>query len=244
MKLLRMLAAAGIAALTMIASVAPSQAGPSGGGYNWSGFYVGAVGSAGMFTVNEEDYWCYNACNAPTLQDWDASIGGQVGVNWQNGNLVLGLVGDWSTGFSNEEHVNFNSDPDGVNWKGEWNWYATVRGKAGMGVGNALVFATGGIAIVDVDYSASEFINGNPPCSLGTENCASFSDTKVGLAVGAGAAFPLSDRITAEFEYLYIGLPWDKNQYTNNSNPTGTADYVSWTTDAHLARIALDWHFN
>ncbi|MBI1211911.1 MAG: outer membrane beta-barrel protein [Alphaproteobacteria bacterium] len=243
MSLFRMFAAAGIAALTMISAAGPSIAGPASGGYNWSGFYVGAVGSAGMFTVNEEDYWCFNACNAPTLQDWDASIGAQAGINWQNGNLVIGLVGDFNTGFSQEERVLFNTDPDGVIWKGEWNWYATVRAKAGMAVGNALVFATGGIAIVDVDYSARNFNNGSPPCSLVGDDCASVSDTKVGAALGAGAEFPLSDSITASFEYLYIGLPWDKDRYSTSTS-TGTDDYVSWTTDAHLARIALDWHFH
>ena len=246
MRLLRMVAAAGIAAMTMIGLNAPSLAAPAPGAYNWSGFYVGAVGSAGMFTVNQEDYWCDNACNAPTLQDWHASIGGQLGANWQNGNLVLGLVGDWSTGFKEEERVLFDppGTPDGVTWKGEWNWYATVRAKAGMSVGNALIFATGGIAIVDVDYSALGFTNGNPPDCVNVDNCASVSDTKVGLAVGGGAGFPITDRITAEFEYLYIGLPWDKNRYTNNNDPGATDEYVSWTTDAQLARVALDWHFN
>jgi outer membrane immunogenic protein len=228
----------------MLASAGASFAGPVSGGYNWSGFYVGAVGSAGMFTVNQEDYWCSEACNAPTLQDWDASIGARAGFNWQNGNLVLGVVGDWSTGFSEEERVTFDSTstPDGVTWKGEWNWYATIRAKAGMAVGNALIFATGGIALVDVDYSAIGFTNGNPPDCTGVDDCAAVSDTKVGLAIGAGASFPLSDRITADFEYLYIGLPWDKDIY--NTGGVGSDDYVSWTTDAHLARIALDWHFN
>jgi outer membrane immunogenic protein len=196
-----------------------------------------------MFTVNQEDYWCFNACNAPTLQDWDASIGAHAGFNWQNGNLVLGLVGDWSTGFSQEERVLFNSDPDGVTWKGEWNWYATLRAKAGMAMGNALVYATGGVAFVDVDYSALAFSNGGTPCTNVSDDCAAVSDTKVGFAIGAGTEFPLTDRITASFEYLYIALPWDKNIY-DTSNTTGNDDYVSWSSDAHLARIALDWHLN
>jgi len=240
-----MLTAAGIATLAFLGATASASAGPASGGYNWSGFYVGAVGSAAMFTVNQEDYWCFEACNAPTLQGWDASIGAHGGFNWQNGNLVLGVVGDWSTGFKQEERVLFDltSTPDGVTWKGEWNWYATLRGKAGMAVGNALLYATGGIAIVDVSYSAKGFNNGNPPnCVPAGDDCASVNGTKVGLALGAGASFPLGDRITADFEYLYIGLPWYKDRYTT-AGP-GTDDYVSWTTDANMARIAVDWHFN
>jgi opacity protein-like surface antigen len=240
MRLLKVFAA-GMAALVMFAA-GPASAGPaSGGGYNWSGFYVGAVGSAGMYTVNQEDYWCWYACNAPTLSDWDASIGAQAGVNWQNGNLVLGVVADISTGFSQNERVTFDTDPDGVNWNADWDWYATVRGKAGMGVGNALVYATGGISIVDVNYSARSFEDGNPSdCT--TDDCADYADTVVGIAIGAGAAFPLSDRVTASFEYLYIGVPWYKDRY--NTAGTGTDDYVSWTTEAHLARLGVAWHFN
>jgi outer membrane immunogenic protein len=238
MRLFRMFAAAGIAALAMLAGGGQSLAGPSGG-YNWSGFYVGAVGSAGIYTVNQEDYWCWYACNAPTLSDWDASIGAQAGFNWHNGNLVLGLVGDINTGFSQHERVTWNTD-DGVNWDADWKWYATVRGKAGMSVGNALVYATGGISIVDVDYSAHEVTDNATDCT--TDDCADYSDTVVGIAVGAGAAFPLSDNVTASFEYLYIGLPWYKDIY--NTGGAGTDDYVSWTTEAHLARLGVAWHFN
>ena len=44
------------------------------------------------------------------------------------------------------------------------------------------------------------------------------------------------------FEYLYIGVPWEKNIY--NTATDGNDDYVSWTTSAHIARVALVWEFD
>ena len=85
MRLLKSLVAASLAILMTLPGMA--TAAPAPGGYNWSGSYAGAVASGGLFTVEQEDYWCWYACNAPTLQDWDASIGLQAGHNWQNGNL-------------------------------------------------------------------------------------------------------------------------------------------------------------
>jgi outer membrane immunogenic protein len=244
MSFYRTMTAAAVAAAAMFSAAAPASAAP-GDVYNWSGFYVGAVGSGGLFTVEQEDYWCFEACNAPTLQEWGASIGVQGGYNWQNGNLVFGVVGDWSTGFENEETVLFNSDPDpdGVEWNSQWNSYGTLRGRAGLGVGNALVFATGGIAIVDVDYSAREFQNSVTDCTV--EDCAAVNDTLVGFAGGVGTGFPIANNVNMTIEYLYIGLPWEKDRWSvSEISQPGTDDYVSWTTSAHLVRLGVAWEFN
>lgn len=240
MRFLKSLMAAGLA--TMMTLPGAATAAPAASGYDWSGSYAGAVASGGLFTLEQEDYWCWYACNAPTLQDWDASIGLQAGHNWQNGNLVYGLVVDWSTGFEQDETVAFDNgaNPDGVIWSGEWNSYATVRGRAGLAAGNALIFATAGIAIIDADYSATEIDSGDTDCS--SEDCAAYSDTSIGFAGGVGVGTPVGDKMHMTFEYLYIGVPWEKNIYNTATN--GNDDYVSWTTSAHIGRVALVWEFD
>ena len=213
--------------------------------YNWTGFYVGAVASGGLFTVEQEDYWCDVACNAPTLQDWDASIGAQAGHNWQNGNFVYGIVADISTGFENDNTV-FCCGDDLYQFNAEWNWYATVRARAGAAVGNALVFATAGIAIVDVDYSAVGNSDVDLPfdCTSDEIDCASFSDTEVGFAGGVGIGYPLSDRLNLNFEYLFIGLPNERGIFDFEDLSTENDDSVTWTTSAHLARFSLVYQLN
>lgn len=241
MSFFRTITAAVFAVATAFSASAPASAAPADG-YNWSGFYVGAVASGGMFTVEQEDYWCFLACDAPTMQDWDASIGVQGGYNWQNGNLVLGVVGDWSTGFENEETVFYNADPDGVEWESKWNSYGTLRARAGLAAGNALIFVTGGIAIVDVDYSAREFEVGVTDCTV--NECASVNDTLVGFAGGVGAGFPIANNVSMTVEYLYVGLPWEKDRYSTSAAQPGTDDFVSWTTSANLVRVGVVWEFN
>lgn len=243
MRLLKSIVAAGFAALLGAQSA-------TAGDYDWSGHYVGGVGSAGLYAVEQEDYWCWGACNAPTLQDWQASIGLQAGHYWQSGNLVYGIVGDISTGFDDSSNVVWSSETNSADYDAEWNYYATLRGRVGLATGNALLFATGGIAIVDVDYSA--VVDNNYPvngkdCSLvGTVDCASHSGTEVGFAGGVGTAFPVGDKMHMTFEYLFIGLPMQKDRYDSDeeTNPDDTDDFVSWTTSAHLGRVSLVWEFD
>lgn len=246
MRLSTSVLAAGLAAAAAVAATVPGAAAPASGTYNWSGFYVGGVASGGMFTVEQEDYWCWGACDAPTLQDWDASIGVQGGFNMQNGNFVYGIVADWSTGFEQDTTATWSGGGEGWNYSAEWNSYGTIRGRAGLAVSDVLVFGTAGIAIVDVDYSATELDGLGTPCSSLSIDCAAVSETEVGFAAGFGLGYPVADNMHLTFEYLYVGLPWENDRYDTDeeNNPTDTDDYVSWTTSAHLARVALVWEFN
>ena len=60
--------------------------------YNWTGFYVGVSGG-GAWGTSEHTF------PGGTHGPFDISgglVGGTVGYNWQSGNLVLGLEGDYS----------------------------------------------------------------------------------------------------------------------------------------------------
>ena len=121
--------------------------------------------------------------------------------------------------------------------------------KAGLAAGNALVYGTAGIAIADVDYSAvgtSSFNVDGFDCTSTNVDCASVNDTKIGFAAGIGVGYPISDNMSLSFEYLYIGMPNEKDRYDTDEedNPTDTDDYVNWTTSAHLARLSLVYEFN
>src|SRR6185295_16697230 len=108
MRFLKAVLTAGLFALAAFGSAASASAAPAPNTYNWTGFYVGVVGSGGLFTVEQEDYWCWWACNAPTLQDWDASIGVQGGYYGQSGNFVYGIVADINTGFEDGNEISYN----------------------------------------------------------------------------------------------------------------------------------------
>ena len=87
--------------------------------YNWSGFYIGAHGGWGF--------------NDGAIDDGFV-VGGQLGVNWQFNNFVLGVEGDGSF----------------VDW-GATDSVETIRGRAGLALDRFLVYGTGGAAFQDFD---------------------------------------------------------------------------------------------
>jgi outer membrane immunogenic protein len=241
---MRIMKALAVASLAALSSLMPAQAGD----YNWGGSYAGGVVSGGIFVAEQQDYWCWSACDAPTMAELNASIGLQAGHYWQSGNLVYGVVGDISTGFDESRSAVYNTTAQS-DFSSEWNYYATLRGRAGLATGNALLFVAAGLAIVDVDYSALSDSNvpvNDMDCADTDVDCASKSGVEVGFAGGVGTAFPVSDNMHMSFEYLFIGLPSEKDRYdsADEDDPGETDDYVNWNTSAHLGRVSLVWELN
>jgi outer membrane immunogenic protein len=87
--------------------------------YNWSGFYIGAHGGWGFGDGAFDDGFV---------------VGGQIGINWQWNNFVLGVEGDGS-------FVDFGS-VDSVE---------SIRGRAGIAFDRFLAYGTGGAAFADFD---------------------------------------------------------------------------------------------
>ena len=99
--------------------------------------------------------------------------GGTVGANLQFGAGVIGLEGDimWSSldvseaGYYTGDYYVMHSD---------WDWLATLRARAGVAVDRALIYVTGGLAIVDRKNS---FCYEDP--------CGSYDDGYWALSAGA-----------------------------------------------------------
>src|SRR5262249_21746808 len=96
---------------------------------------------------------------------------------------------------------------------------------------------TGGVGWIDRDVSA--VIPGS--CSNG---CGfSKSDTKAGLAVGAGAEWAFYDRWSAKLEYLYLQTPTD-NKIPDIRQCNG-CDFENFnvSTNLHVIRVGLNYRF-
>ena len=85
--------AADLGAAPVKAPVARRSMAPA---YNWTGFYVGVNGGGGWSTCTGMDPAAGPGINS--LNGSGALAGGQVGGNYQIGNVVLGLEGtyDWA----------------------------------------------------------------------------------------------------------------------------------------------------
>jgi outer membrane immunogenic protein len=204
--------------------------------FSWSGFYVGAVAGAGIVTPQFNDKGNFLTGGAWQTGDWAFTGGGTVGYNWQSGSAVFGVEADFSwTSFDRSlTNPQFISQFDA-----KWNWFSTVRARFGLALDRTLVYATAGVAIVDQDYEVFRQGNGCGPAS--GDPCAKLSKTEVGLALGAGVEYALASNWSFKAEYLFIKLPTKDIGLSFANAPGNTFQY---TTDAHFARVGLNYRFD
>jgi outer membrane immunogenic protein len=151
---------------TKVAAVAP--------GYNWSGFYVGAMGGYGWSRTAGADF---NGGFA----------GGTVGANWQISNFVVGIEGEgaWSDiGQSATAGVFGASDRIEA--------FGSITGRLGVAVDNFLIYGKGGFAAASNKISLTAF-----------GLTASDTRTHIGYTVGGGVEYGFTPNWSAKAEYLF-----------------------------------------
>jgi outer membrane immunogenic protein len=180
--------------------------------YNWTGFYVG--GHLGGAWGREDIQDAITLVTGKT--DPSGFLGGaQVGYNWQAGQWVFGIEGDWSW---------TNADGDttipGAVVKSQFNWFSTLTGRVGYAVDNWLWYVKGGAAWADADYSIGGL---------------SVGDTRNGWTIGGGIEWGLTPNWSAKLEYNYLDFGRD-----TIGAPLGiTAD-----TQVHLFKAGLNYRFD
>lgn len=113
-------------------------------------------------------------------EDADAiSGGGYAGYNWESNDFVFGVEAD--AGYSGQE-------ASGAGRQGEVGLFGSLRGRAGYSFNPFMVYATGGVAAADIEY---------------TEAGVSDSNTQLGYTVGGGVEGFVTDNVTARVEYRY-----------------------------------------
>jgi outer membrane immunogenic protein len=196
--------------------------------FSWSGLYVGGVVGAGIVTPQFTNPVTINL--SWPAGNWAFTGGGTVGHNWQWGSAVFGVEADFN--WTNFDRIrldqSFNSEFDA-----KWSWFSTVRGRFGLAVDRTLVYATAGVAIVDLDYRVH--FQGST-CSPSTI-CAKLSKKEVGLALGTGLEYAWTNNWSLKAEYLFIKLPTMEGLFLRD--PIN----FQYTTDAHFARLGLNYRF-
>jgi outer membrane immunogenic protein len=150
--------------------------------FTWTGFYVGVNAGYGW---SEDDN---DAIDLADDEDDGGFIGGaQVGYNYQIGSFVVGLEGDIQYADFGREGVFNYTDEDGDILQGELessDWFGTVRARAGVAFGQALIYGTGGFA---------------------------FADDATGWTAGGGVEYAFTNNLSAKVEALYVSLDADNN---------------------------------
>lgn len=168
--------------------------------------------------------------------------GGQVGYNWQSGNLVYGVEGSasWS-GLDGAAPCLFI-----LSCKTEVNWTGDISARLGFLASDRLmVFVKGGLAFADFDYSAGNVITlGGGGVSLTT----SLSDTRVGGLLGMGAEYAFLPNWTAKIEYNYMDFGKENYSFPVTAAATGIGAVTINTpieikNQIHLMKFGTNYRF-
>jgi outer membrane immunogenic protein len=227
------LAAPALAADLPIYAKAPAVVAPV---YDWSGFYVGAFGGYG--------YGNHNLNNAlgpagfanftVNYSSQGAIAGGEAGYNWQSGNIVVGLEGDYAwagikgdDGFTSTNAAGLASN-DATNLR----WAATVRGRGGVAVDRLLLFFTGGWAYGDLQHTSTDPVAGIDQ----------FDNRRSGLTAGAGLAYAITNNVIGKFEYRYYDFGTYARGTPGGVTPNGQLSYNVANTYS-VVTLGLDFKF-
>jgi outer membrane immunogenic protein len=167
----------------------------------WTGLYLGIQGGVARFDASFKDLGCAFECGTFDGNKTGGAIGGLLGYNWQTGNFVYGLEGDWIwTGVKTAPQngiFDFHADSSF-----DVRWIATVRGRAGLALDATLIYFTGGVAFgrVNNDYSIFNDRAGTLFTRF-TQN-----RTNVGWTAGVGLEHMFGPHWTARAEFRYIDL--------------------------------------
>ena len=167
--------------------------------YSWVGPYLG--GTLG--------YEWGNVSNNPTNPSGVAG-GVEGGFNWQHGNFVYGAEADFDLSGAEDTFAP---------WQFSNPWFGTLRGRAGVAVGNVLIYGTAGLAYGEL--------------TADTAGNLSESHTSFGWTAGGGAEVGLTPHWSAKAEWLY--LDFGNRGYSVTGTNNGLA--------ANLLRLGLNYHF-
>jgi outer membrane immunogenic protein len=234
-------AAANAADLRMPVKAPPAPMPPP---FSWTGFYIGGNlgGAWAHHNFNDNLFPNLNFDNGTSNGVFIG--GGQLGVNWQINQFVLGVEGtfDWASTNNNNNGVGVIIPGTGnvVRITSNDTWISSLAARLGWAVDRALFYFKGGggwignngFTITDVNTGASFSTSGNNNVS--------------GWLFGGGLEWAFTDNWSLKVEYDYLGL--GNRSFTvvspvfpNLVNHTFT---TSGSNNVQMVTVGLNYRFN
>jgi outer membrane immunogenic protein len=169
--------------------------------YNWSGFYIGAMGGYGSGT---------NAGSG-------GFGGGTVGYNWQlpGSQFVFGVEVD-AAGASIKDSFSETQDGFLIRQDSKISSFGSVTGRAGFAMDAVLIYAKGGYA-----WGNNKSTISVP--ELGITDSASKSHS--GFALGGGLEYLFAPSWSAKAEYMYTSLGSENYNLLGVPQASGDLDF-------------------
>ncbi len=193
--------------------------------FTWTGIYVGGNIGWGWTNVTTTDTGpgvfgqVFPIGSQSSFSENGFLGGGQIGVNWQFQQFVLGAEADFdATAIKNSQSSGgFNSsysDP----------WVSTFAGRFGWAVDHTLFYGKAGGAYMREKYDFS----GND----GSEVTGNFN--RWGWMVGAGIEYAVTSNITLKAEYNYLDFGTQNQTLTPNATDLATGSITGDPNDSKL----------
>jgi outer membrane immunogenic protein len=191
--------------------------------FDWSGPYIGVFGAA-VAVDGSFDGECSCLDTYTDVEHSGIGYAGGIlgGWNYQIEDFVFGVEGDWAFGGT----VATNDEPL-INTDLSFNNIATLRARAGFALDNTLLYVTGGLAAVDMEFGAV------------IANHVSDSQWVYGWTVGGGLEHAFTQNFSGRIEYLYVDL--EDSDYTLVD--AETLDATQSFNDIHMVRVGLTYNF-
>ena len=227
------------------ADLAPYRAPPPVAAFTWSGVYVGGTLGWAWGTFNPrsstvvagylqstDDVAVVNAAGNQSLKANGMTGGIGAGVNWQTGQLVLGLEVDMQavrlggTVITGGRYQTGAGEAFTFTTSITSNWLLTVRPRIGWAIDNWLIYATGGLAVSDL---SANFMWADAAQPQNVSEAATFTTVKAGYVVGGGIETAFGPRWSVKAEYLYVRM--------NTASLTGSPAQSPGQVFAHSAEL-------
>jgi outer membrane immunogenic protein len=212
--------------------------------YSWTGFYVG-IHAGGAWSNTDWFYPCSatnlliaSPCNLAqgghSGSSWLA--GGQVGFNYQVGQWVWGVEAEFSAtriqgsnldaAFPTQEFLHSRSD-----------FIGTVAPRLGLAWDRALIYAKGGAAWANNDYSLSITQSGLTTVTA--------DSTRWGWMAGLGVEYAFAQNWSVKVEYNYLDLGTERILYTGNGALPGAVPFdEDIRQKIQVVKVGLNYKFD
>jgi opacity protein-like surface antigen/outer membrane protease len=210
-------------------------------GAMWGSFDPNTSSVAGTYIPNPADVAAINAAGVQSINPLGFTGGSQAGYNLQWGNWVAGIEADFNyvhlNGAASSGAVAFPAGGSGfgfllpgggfaplnqfvISSYSHADWLATVRPRLGFAQNNWLFYATGGLALTQLNGDLL-FTDGAAGIGAGAIQSARINNLfKAGYAVGGGVEWGVTNRLSLKAEYLYVNFGNEIAGETSNNIPS------------------------
>lgn len=166
-------------------------------GFNWTGFYLGVQGGYGW---GDTRFTYVPGGQTGTARTNGGLFGGTAGFNFQAGQWVFGVEGDYA--WANiSGSIADPLTPALFDIRSNLRSFGTVRGRLGIAWDSLLLYGTGGLAMGDQRISTRNVVTGD---------VVGQTDFRVGWTAGGGLEWGFAPNWSAKVEALYFDLGTDR----------------------------------